>query len=195
MRVFDFDNTIYDGESGFDIFRYFFLKDPKRVMKYAPKFLEGFLRYKRRKITIDDVMNEYSYMLREYIVLIEDIEAEFESFWDIHQKKIKNFYLEIQDENDIIVSACPVCLLKIICGRLGIENYIGSDIDQFTGKINRICYKDKKVDFFREVYGDIQIDELYTDSWSDKPLMDISQNVYMVSGDKIKQIKKDGVSI
>ena len=29
MRVFDFDNTIYDGESGMDLFLYFFKKDPK----------------------------------------------------------------------------------------------------------------------------------------------------------------------
>ena len=27
MNVFDFDNTIYDGESGFDIFLYFLKKD------------------------------------------------------------------------------------------------------------------------------------------------------------------------
>ena len=33
MRVFDFDNTIYDGESGFDIFLYFLRKEPKLIAK------------------------------------------------------------------------------------------------------------------------------------------------------------------
>lgn len=33
MRVFDFDNTIYDGESGADLFLYFLKKDPKGLLK------------------------------------------------------------------------------------------------------------------------------------------------------------------
>lgn len=64
MRVFDFDNTIYDGESGFDIFLYFLRKEPKLIAKYVPKFGEGFIRYKMGKVTIDDVKNEYSYILK-----------------------------------------------------------------------------------------------------------------------------------
>ena len=33
------------------------------------------------------------------------------------------------------------------------------------------------------------IKELYTDSFTDFPLMDISENVYLVNGNKIKKIK------
>ena len=53
MRVFDFDNTIYDGESGMDIFLYYLKRDPKGVAKFVPKFMEGFLKYKRHLITIE----------------------------------------------------------------------------------------------------------------------------------------------
>lgn len=195
MRVFDFDNTIYNGESGADLFMFYFKKDPKGLLKYAPKFLEAFLKYKRRKITAEEIMEDYSIILKEYCQKIDDVYADFETFWDEYQENIKPFYAKIQDENDVIVSACPVCLLKIICERLGVKYYIGSDIDPKNGKINYLCYKDKKVDCFREIYGDIKIDELYTDSMSDKPLMDISENVFMVSGETINQIKKDGVYI
>lgn len=195
MRVFDFDNTIYDGESGMDLFLYFFKKDPKGLLKYAPKFFEGFVKYKKGSITIDEVMEDYGVFIKEYCEKVEDVYGEFGKFWDIHQEKVKSFYFKIQDENDVIVSACPVCLLKIICDRIGIKNYIGSDIDPVKGEIKAICYKDKKVDFFRDVYGDVEIDCFYTDSMSDKPLMDISKNVYIVDGDKITQIKKDGKEI
>lgn len=195
MRVFDFDNTIYDGESGMDLFLYFLKKDPKGIIKYAPKFFEGFVKYKREKITIDDVMNDYGIILKEYSQTVKDIYGEMERFWDLNQEKIKDFYLKIRHEDDVIVSACPVCLLEIICKRIGIKNYIGSDIDPVKGEINSICYKDKKVDFYRKVYGDTPIDEFYSDSFSDKPLMDIAENAFLVEDDKIIQIKKNGIYI
>lgn len=140
-------------------------------------------------------MENYGIILKEYCQKIPDVYADFEKFWDINQENVKSFYYKIQDENDVIVSACPVCLLKIICDRIGIKHYIGSDIDPVNGKINGICYKEKKVDYFREVYGDVEIDELYTDSMSDKPLMEISKNVFMVDGNIITQIKKDGIDL
>ena len=120
---------------------------------------------------------------------------EFEKFWDLNQHKVKQIYFDIQQEDDIVVSGCPYCLLKIICDRIGIKHYIGSDIDPVKGEINSICYKEHKLEVFRSVYGDVIIDDFYTDSMADKPMMDISENVFMVDGEKITQIKKDGVTI
>ena len=42
MRVFDFDNTIYDGESIFDVFLYFLKKDFKTIIRFAPKFIKDY---------------------------------------------------------------------------------------------------------------------------------------------------------
>ena len=47
---------------------------------------------------------------------------------------------------------------------------------------------DVKVRRFKEEYGD-RIDDFYTDSMNDAPLMDLAQRVYMVKGDNIKQYK------
>ena len=192
MRVFDFDNTIYDGESGVDLFLYFLKKDTKGLMKYAPKFFEGFLKYKKAKITVDEMMEDYSFILKEYSQQIDDIYGEFEKFWDLNEENVKNFYRHIQKDDDVIVSACPVCLLKIICDRIGIKNYIGSDINPLTGEMKNICYKDNKVKAYRDVYGDTPIDEFFTDSISDVAMIEISDNVFWVDGETITQIKKDG---
>ena len=193
MRVFDFDNTIYDGESGMDIFLYYLKRDPKGVAKFVPKFMEGFLKYKRHLITIDEVKTEYASYIKEYFQRIEDIESDFEKFWDINEKNIKPFYRKIQKEDDIIVSACPYCLLSVMTNRLGVKNVISTELDAKTGEIGEICYHDNKVKMFKKAYGDAEIDEFYTDSMSDKPLMDISKTVFLVDGDKILKIKKDGV--
>lgn len=193
MRVFDFDNTIYNGESGMDIFLYYLKRDPKSVAKFVPKFMEGFLRYKRQLITIDEVKTEYASLLKEYLEKIDDIEADFEAFWDINEKNIKAFYPKIQKEDDVILSACPYCLLSIMTNRLGIKNVIATELDAKTGEIGEICYHDNKVNMFRKVYGDTEIDEFYTDSMSDKPMMDIAKTVFLVDGDKLIKIKKDGI--
>lgn len=196
MRVFDFDNTIYDGESGLDLFLHFLRLDTKGVFKYIPKFFTGFMKYKNGVITIDEVINKYGTFLKEYCdAFADDMEKEFVRFWDLNEHKIKEFYREIHKADDIIVSACPESLLKIMCDRLGIKNYICSKVNFSTGDIQQICYKDKKVALFKEKYGDVQIDEFYTDSVSDLPMIDISRNAYMVSGDQIRIIKKDGIML
>lgn len=193
MRVFDFDNTIYNGESGMDIFLYYLRRDPKGVAKYVRKFMEGFIKYKRHLITIDEIKTEYASFVKEYFQRITDVEADFEQFWDINEKNIKSFYPKIQKEDDIIVSACPMCLLSVMTERLGVKNVIASELNPKTGEIGEICYHDNKVKMFKKVYGDVEIDEFYTDSMSDKPLMDISKTVFLVDGDKLIKIKKDGI--
>ena len=195
MRVFDFDNTIYDGESIMDVFLYFLKKDFKTIIKYAPKFIKDFIRYKFDKITVEEAMQSYGTAFKQYCESFENIYDEFEKFWDINEKKVKQIYFDIQQDDDIVVSGCPYCLLKIICDRIGIKHYIGSDIDPIKGEISSICYKEHKLKVFRSVYGDVTIDDFYTDSMADKPMMDISKNVFMVDGNKITQIKKDGAKI
>lgn len=193
MTVFDFDNTIYDGESGLDFFLYYLKKYPKEVVKYTPKFAQGVIQYKTAKLNIDDVINKYGFILKECCEKFDNIEEEINIFWDKHENKIKDFYKKIQEDDDVILSACPVTLLGEICRRTGIEHYIGSEIDIETGEIKKICYRDNKIKMFKEVYGDVEIDEFYTDSVNDKPFMDISKNVYFVTGDRIEKIKSDGI--
>ena len=178
-----------------DVFLYFLKKDFKTIAKFAPKFIKDFIRYKSDKITVDEAMASYGAAFKEYCQKYDNIYDEFEKFWDSHQHKVKNIYFDIQQDDDIVVSGCPYCLLKIICDRIGIKHYIGSDIDPIKGEINSICYKEHKLEVFRSVYGDVVIDDFYTDSMADKPMMDISKNVFMVDGNKITQTKKDGVTI
>ncbi len=193
MRVFDFDNTIYDGESGFDIFMYYLKKEPKAIAKYIPKFGEGFVRYKMGKVQLDEVKSEYGYILKECCEQFDDIEQSIVDFWDIHERKIKSFYSKIQQDDDVIVSACPEVMLSEICRRIGIQHFIGTEVDLKTGTIGRLCYREAKIAAFREQYGEQEIDEFYTDSMNDRAMMDISRDVYYVVGDRIEKIKADGV--
>ena len=80
-------------------------------------------------------------------------------------------------------------ILDEIMKRLGIKNYVGSSIDKKTGKFKRLCFLENKVKIFNELYPDAHIENFYTDSMNDKPMMDIADHVFFVKKDKITQIK------
>ena len=99
MRVFDFDNTIYDGESIMDAFLYFLKKDFKTIIRYAPKFIKDFVRYKFDKITVDEAMASYGAAFKEYCKKYDNIYSEFEIFL---QKIKKNIHYTFAVINRIV---------------------------------------------------------------------------------------------
>ena len=72
---------------------------------------------------------------------------------------------------------------------MGISRYIGSSIDPQTGKFRRLCFMENKVTAFRELYPDTEIENFYTDSMNDRAMMDIAAHVFLVKGDRIRQIR------
>ncbi|MBE6748928.1 MAG: hypothetical protein E7557_06835 [Ruminococcaceae bacterium] len=188
MNVYDFDNTIYDGESAFDFFK-FFLKKDKKLIRFLPAVVTAFTKYKFGALSIEEAINKYGQRAVDYYVENPQFHGCIPEFWDKYQKNIKPFYEAVRKDDDLILSCSPEISLEEICKRLNIKNYIGTLINEEEAKIERLCLRENKVKAFFEKYPDAQIDDLYTDSFNDKPLMDISKNVYLVKGNKIKKIK------
>lgn len=188
MNVFDFDNTIYKGESFIDLFIMVLMKDPT-LLKNVPRMASGVIQYKAGTLRLETAFAKYSRFFEEYVVTLDDIDGLVNEFWDTHMHKIKPFYDDVRQEDDLVISASPEIVIAEICRRIGIKNYIGSQFDVKTGQLGRICFREKKIEAFFERYPDGKIDCLYTDSMHDKPLMDISEKVFFVKGNNIKQIK------
>lgn len=188
MNVYDFDNTIYDGESVVDFFLYYCKKDPL-LLRFLPQLFVALMKYKRGKITVEQALARYGKKFSNYYVRHIGIEEELDAFWDKHIHKIKPFYKDIQSDDDLIISGSPESSLNIICNRLGIKNYIGSLIDSKTGEVKRLCIREKKVSAFFEEYPNAVIENFYTDSINDTPLIEISKNAFLVKGNKITKIK------
>lgn len=192
MNVYDFDNTIYDGESLIEFFKYF-LKLDKSLLKYAPELFTALLKYKRGAISIEQALSRYGGHFTDYFAKTVssglDLDYHIERFWDLHANRIKPFYADVKKDDDVIVSCSPEFSLKVICRRLGIKRYIGTVINEKTGEIERMCFRENKVKAFKEAFPDAEIDALYTDSVNDAPLMEISKTVYLVTGNKIERIK------
>lgn len=189
MNAYDFDETVYSGECSIEFFLYCLRLDPS-LIKFIPGVIKGFFLYKKEKITLEQMMNDYGRKIEDYISTHSlSFEEAVVKFWDKHIKKIKPFYLNQKTEDDIIITASPDFLMREVCNRLGVCNLICTGFDLKTGKITSPCFREAKVDCFLKNFPDGKIDKFYTDSMNDKFLMPFSDEVYIVKGSKITRVK------
>lgn len=183
--LYDFDVTIYDGDSSVDFFK-FCLKKDKKNYKILPKLAIKFLAYKSKNIT-DTELKEYIFSFLENF---KNIDIVVKEFWETHESKIKNFYLEKKHNQDIIISASPEFLLKPICQKLKVKDLIASDVDKTTGKFKKPNNRgEEKVKEFYKKYPKAEILEMYSDSLHDKPLLDLAKKSYFVKKNKLYDYK------
>jgi len=188
MNVYDFDNTLYDGESIVDMFLFYLRRHPGMV-RHAPFMIKGIVDYKRDKITLEQALQKCSRIVERFLRDMRDFEKDAALFWDRHEHRLFPFYKHLQRPDDLIISAGPEVSLREICKRIGVSRYLGTVINQKSQSIDFLCFGKNKVKVFRERYPDEQIDNFYTDSMSDKPLMDIARHVFLVKKGWMKQIK------
>ena len=186
MRVYDFDNTIYDGESTIDFFL-FYLKKNISCIKFVWPVIKTLFEYKLCKITAQELERRGEKYMGEFMKMIKDPHKEICEFWDKNQHKIKSFYKNQQCLDDLIISASCEDFLKEICNRLNIKNLIASKLDFKNGKVEYMCYGEKKAELFKKFFPDTEIDEFYTDSKNDLPMIKISKKAFLVKGNKIKK--------
>lgn len=188
MNVYDFDNTIYNGESAIDFFVYFLKRDPKLLL-YVPKVVRALARYKMRRISIDEALSEYGTLVEEYCRSIENLDEHIRIFWDKNIRKIKPFYYGIRNDDDVILSAGFDVVLAEMGRRMNIKNIVATETDRENFRIVNFCFRENKVKAFKKHYPDAVIENFYTDSLNDQPIIDLAENAYLVKGNKITKIK------
>lgn len=129
MNVFDFDNTIYDGETLIDFALHYVKTDPK-IWKYVPKLLVICFKDAFHLFTVEEAIEAYASFLEGYFIHIKTLDEDVVKFWDKNEKKIKPWYNEVRRDDDIVVSGSTDFLLDEIMKRIGIKNYVGSSIDK-----------------------------------------------------------------
>jgi HAD superfamily phosphoserine phosphatase-like hydrolase len=180
INVYDFDNTIYRGDSSFDFYRHCCARYPRvrRDVFGALPLAVDMLLHKRDKTRAKE-------RFYHYLSFVPNVEAEVVRFWETFDQNIKPWYLEQKREDDLIISASPVFLLKPICERLGVR-LIASRVEAQTGIYDGLnCHDEEKVRRMREEYPDVEIDRFYSDSLADTPLAKLARESFMVKGDSI----------
>ena len=179
MNVFDFDNTIYRGDSTVDFVFFNFKKQPS-LLRFVPGIVWAYLlhamHFRNKTETKQAVFNMFP--------SIRNIDDRLAEFWETHFTNIKTWYPGVQKEDDVIVSAGPEFLVTPCCRRLGIKNIIGSRVDPVTGQYSgENCSDEEKVVRFRESFPGAEIQNFFSDSLSDTPLALLAQQAYLVRGD------------
>lgn len=181
LNVYDFDNTIYDGDSSVD-FYVFCLKRHPSILGCFPKQVWGAILYGMGRITKVRFKETFFCFLQK----LENIDKEVELFWDGKEERIKGWYHKRKGSDDLVISASPFFLLNCICDRLHIKYLIASPVNSRTGKFEgNNCYGEEKVTAYLRMFPDSKIDEFYTDSVSDAPLAAFAYKSFLVKKDKI----------
>lgn len=186
INAYDFDETIYDGDSSVD-FYFYCLKRNKKVLLQMPIQAWGALLY-LLKITDKTRMKEriFSYLKR-----IDDVDSYVDDFWKSHKDNIKKWYLDQKEDTDVIISASPEFLLKPLEKEMNFK-VIASCVDTKTGRFtSKNCHDYEKIKRYEELF-DEKVKKFYTDSIkADKAMLEYAEEGYVVKGNEItKYLRK-----
>ena len=165
MNVYDFDKTIYDGNSTIDFYIFEILRKPL-LLRYLPQQLMCIVLYHMKIIN----KKKYKEGFFSFIKGIKNIDDDVIQFWNTKEEKIKKWYLKQKKETDVIISASPDWLLYPIAAKLNII-LIATKVNRFHQEINK------------------KIDNFYSDHVSDIYMALKSKNAWLVKGNKIEKWK------
>ena len=178
MNVYDFDETIFTGDSEDYFFAYLFKK---------PGFFWDQVRYRWYELLFKcKLVSKTKAREAEYSLLrkIDDLDGLLADYWDQHERHMKSWYAAVKRPDDVIASATPRFLMEPIVARLGLTGLVATEMYPRTGKIHgEFAAGPYKVDQFRKQFSLDEIDEFYSDAYSDHFLAEYAKRAYVVHGD------------
>ena len=201
LSVYDFDKTIYNGETLNDFYRFYLIKKPWKI--YTVIFqLWYFLLYVLKIISLEKLKENFLRFLNGENT--GELKKLIREFWEKKESKInpwvKDEILKNKKETEILVaiSASPTFLIIDRLRLMGFDVVIGTDFlfestkfhSHITSKNCKNYEKVRRLDKWAED-NNIQYDivNFYSDSIADKPLFDLSENKYWIK----KGILKNGM--
>lgn len=185
MNIYDFDGTLYNGDSTVD-FLLFSLRKRPSLLRFIPGQSLAVAAYLAGRIDKTAMKERLYKVFTGY-----DAQGLTEEFWIVYRCKIFPWYSRQHRENDIVISASPEFLLKPICQQLGIGHLLASRVDARTGKYEgQNCWGTEKVKRLEKELGITRCEEFYSDSRSDQSMADIAERAFLVVRGRIREWKK-----
>lgn len=185
MTGYDFDKTIYKGDSSTDFFFFIILRRPYLLI-FTLWFLIVLALYGMKILN----KKRTKQCLFFFIPWHHNIEKLVDKFWSKNANKIQNWYTTQKKDDDIIISASLNFIIKPAIEMLNIKNWIATNFNTKNGKIyGENCYGQAKAVEFQRLYPKTTLDAFYSDSYSDQPMFDLSNEAYLVEGEKLTKIK------
>lgn len=183
MNVYDFDHTIYNGDSSVD-FSCFYLRRHLTLLLCLPVQFFAVIGIKLGFLSVKHGKELFFSFLKLRPADPKDIM----DFWKTHSNKMTSWYLEHQQPDDLIISASPEFLLQPYVEGILKKRVIATKVDTDSGKIHgENCKGKEKVRLFFEQYPLGHIESFYSDSLSDAYLARTAASAFLV---RIKSTQK-----
>ncbi|MBR5225101.1 MAG: haloacid dehalogenase-like hydrolase [Clostridia bacterium] len=188
IDVYDFDGTIYDGDSTFD-FVLFCLRRHPRVALSLPAIALAGVKLALKKIGLTQFKSALFGQMVRYFSLTDEAKL----FWQDEKTKAKLgawFYERPRDLPIVIASASPEFELRYAADILGVKNLIGTRCNDTTGElIGKNCKGAEKISRIRAYMGEYTVRAMYTDNTkADGPLLEIAEERYKLTHGKLERI-------
>ena len=188
MNAFDFDNTLYHGESAVD-FAVFMIRSNPKIILWMPKIFWNLLKYKLCLVNKDNMEAQIDRFMQSCLPDQEVLSPLVRRFWKRYCHKLNLGMISKITPDDVIITAGPYFLLCPIQMLLGTSHLICSEVDLVRKKVICLNFSDRKVRRYREAFGNRRIDAFFTDSYNDQAMMDISEKVFLVKKGSDRRIK------
>ncbi len=178
MNVYDFDKTLFWGDSEDRFFDY--LSRQKGYGFHVARF--HFYEF----LADHKLIHKTFARQRQYRVLIrirrkDDLDRLLNAYWDEVEKYLMPWYEKVKRPDDVIASGTPRFIMEPIVKRMGLKNLVATEMDTYTGKITgRFAVAEGKLENFLKQYTKDDIDLFYSDAYSDHFLADIAKQAYIV---------------
>ena len=204
--VYDFDKTIYGGETGTDFLIFYMKKKPLKVFLFGISFVKDILLFLFKKIKLKELKGSYFKFLSDEST--DEVEKLANEFWEKRASKVygwvPNEIIENKKETDyvIVISASPLFLIDSFVKKLGFTHAFGTIMEtqvrneekyylpKVVGENCKNLEKVKVINRWAEKEGiKYKIIKFYSDSIMDKPLFDIAEKKYWIKkGKKIEGV-------
>lgn len=175
MNVYDFDKTLYRGDSTLDFYRFCLTRQPGLVRRVPGQCLRMFGAVAGRAGRTAFKQGFYS-----FLPAVRELDGALSAFWEQAASGMNQSLVEGLREGDLVISASPSFLLAPVCEQLGVA-LLASEVDPRTGAcLGANCRGEEKVRRLREAYPDAVIDCFYSDSRTDAPLAALANRAYFV---------------
>lgn len=198
LIVYDFDKTIYGGESGTNFFTYYLKKYPLKAILFGLTYLKEVLLYLIKITDLKRLKERFFIFLESHSN--EEIEKIVDGFWKEYGKKMYSWTQEELRKNKkeadmvIVTSATPLFLLERLIPEMGYDMVFGTEfqgdgeekfVAEIKGENNKGMEKVKKLNkWAKENNIEYEIIKFYSDSLADKPLYDIAEKKYWIKKGK-----------
>ena len=194
LIVYDFDKTIYSGESGTNFFTYYLKKYPLKAILFGLTYLKEVLLYLVKITDLKRLKERFFIFLESHSN--EEIEKIVDGFWKEYGKKMYSWTQKELEKNKkeadmvIVTSATPLFLLERLIPEMGYDMVFGTEfqgdgkekfIAEIKGENNKGMEKVRKLNkWAKENDIEYEIIKFYSDSLADKPLYDIADKKYWI---------------